>query len=188
MSQLHKPRHMLITGGSRSGKSRFAETQAGLLGNQVVYLATAENRDDEMAERIAKHRQHRPLDWLTVEAPLQVIEVLKRYQAGYTVLLDCLTLFLSNLYFKYEGEASEGELSQCIDREILQLTKIIASSDANLVIVTNEVGWGIVPDNPLARAFRDIAGSANQQIAAACSEVYLVVCGIPLQIKGVADV
>lgn len=187
MSDLLKPRHMLITGGSRSGKSQFAETQATILGNQVVYLATAEIRDAEFAQRIAKHQQRRPADWLTVEAPLQVVETLQRYQAGHTVLLDCLTMYLSNLYFKYESLAGGEQLLQFIDHEISQLSEAVTSSTANIIIVTNEVGWGIVPDNQVARIFRDLAGTLNQKIAAVCSEVYLVVSGIPMQIKGVAD-
>jgi adenosylcobinamide kinase / adenosylcobinamide-phosphate guanylyltransferase len=188
MNQLPKPRHLFITGGSRSGKSKFAEIQAGQLGGQVIYLATAEAQDAEMAERIFKHQQRRPADWLTIEAPLQVIEMLGQYQAGHTVLLDCLTMYLSNLYFKYEKASTTDKLSYLIHQETAHLAEVIASSTANLVIVTNEVGWGIVPENPLARIFRDLAGLVNQQIAVVCDEVYLVVSGIPVKIKGVCDV
>jgi adenosylcobinamide kinase / adenosylcobinamide-phosphate guanylyltransferase len=188
MKQLIKPRHLLITGGSRSGKSKFAECQAELLGGQVVYLATAEAGDSEMAERILKHQQRRPPDWVTVEAPLDVIKTLSCYQAGYTILVDCLTMYLSNLYFKYEQTSKAEALPQLIDGEMTHLAEVITSSAANLIIVTNEVGWGIIPDNPLARVFRDLAGLSNQQIAAVCDEVYLVVSGIPMEIKGAADV
>lgn len=188
MKQLIKPRHLLITGGSRSGKSKFAENQAELLGGQVVYLATAEAGDSEMMERILKHQQRRSTDWVTVEAPLDVVGTLERFQTGYTILVDCLTMYLSNLYFKYESTVKIEELPQRIHKEIAHLAEVITSSAANLIIVTNEVGWGIVPDNPLARAFRDLAGLSNQQIAAVCDEVYLVVSGIPMKIKGVADV
>jgi adenosylcobinamide kinase/adenosylcobinamide-phosphate guanylyltransferase len=188
MSELIQPKHILVTGGSRSGKSQFAETQATLLSGQVVYLATAEGQDLEMKQRIVKHQQRRPSEWLTVEAPLQVKETLELYQSGYTVLLDCLTMYLSNLYFKYERDVPTGEILQLIDQAMTDLTKIITSSSANLVIVTNEVGWGIVPENPLARIFRDLAGLFNQQIAAVCDEVYLVVSGVPLKIKGAGNV
>lgn len=182
------PKHIFVTGGARSGKSRFAESQALTLGGRVIYLATAQAGDAEMAERIKKHRQRRPADWETVEAPLEVAKVLRQYQEGCTILFDCLTMYLNNLYFSYETTASTQELPALIERAIADLAEIISSSSANLIIVTNEVGWSIVPDNPTARTFRDLAGIANQRIAAVCDQVYLVVSGIPVKIKGATDV
>lgn len=176
--------HILVTGGVRSGKSRFAESLALRLGGKVVYLATATAGDAEMAERIARHRARRPPDWMTVEEPLHPEAVIRNYPAGYTILLDCLTLFLSNLYFELQPGVTESELSRLILGRFTELAEIIAASPANLVLVTNEVGWGIVPENNLARAFRDLSGFANQEIARVCDQVYLVVTGIPLRIKG----
>jgi adenosylcobinamide kinase / adenosylcobinamide-phosphate guanylyltransferase len=184
MNQFDKPRHLLITGGVRSGKSRFAENLATEMAGQIVYLATAEPGDAEMAERIARHQQRRPKDWLTIETPLDVPMILRTYQGGYTILLDCLTLYLSNLYFKFQKISEAGELEELLHQELAGLAEIVATSEANLIIVTNEVGWGIVPENPLARAFRDLSGWANQQMARVCDEVYLVVCGIPMKFKG----
>lgn len=176
--------HILVTGGVRSGKSRFAESLALRLGGDIIYLATATAGDAEMVERIARHRARRPSDWRTVEEPLHPEAVIQRYSAGYTILLDCLTLFLSNLYFELQPGTAEPELSRLILSRFTGLAQMIAASPANLVLVTNEVGWGIVPENPLARTFRDLSGLANQEIARVCDQVYLVVTGIPLQIKG----
>ncbi|HEX7713874.1 MAG TPA: bifunctional adenosylcobinamide kinase/adenosylcobinamide-phosphate guanylyltransferase [Bacillota bacterium] len=176
--------HILISGGVRSGKSRFAEGLALRLGGRVIYLATATAGDAEMAERIARHQARRPQDWMTVEEPLHPEEVIRNYSKGYTILLDCLTLFLSNLYFELQPGAAESELSQLVLERFTELAQAVAVSRANLVLVTNEVGWGIVPDNPLARSFRDLSGLANQEIARVCDQVYLVVTGIPLRIKG----
>ncbi len=186
MTERISPRHILVTGGVRSGKSKFAEDLAGRLGGKVIYLATAEALDDEMRQRIEKHRRYRPHDWTTIEEPVQVPEVLSKYQKGTTVLLDCLTLYLSNLFFKYEHLDADGR-EQAVNDRITALAATVKRSDANIIIVTNEVGWGVVPDNELGRRFRDLAGSANQTIAAVCEEVYLMVSGIPVRIKGGKD-
>lgn len=185
MSSVSKSRHILVTGGARSGKSRFAENLAATIGGPVIYLATAEARDLEMAERIASHRRRRPPEWLTIEEPLEIIPVLRKQQEGSTVLLDCLTLYLSNLYFfKYEKHQPGLELENAVRKEIANLSATITESKANLIVVTNEVGWGIVPENEAARVFRDLAGIANQMVAEGCHEVYLVSCGIPVKLKG----
>lgn len=187
-----KPRHILVTGGTRSGKSEFAESLAGSLVGNVVYLATAAAytaiNDEEMNLRIAKHQQRRPLQWLTVEEPINLHEILLKYQTGYTIILDCLTIYISNLLFTTEVPVAEADREIFIKNRLADLAEIINSSDANIIIVSNEVGWGIVPENKLARVFRDLAGIANQIIAGACSEVYLVVSGIPVKIKGEPDV
>lgn len=180
-------RHIFVTGGARSGKSKYAEGLAGSLGEKVIYLATAQALDTEMDERIQKHRQRRPVDWITIEEPLEIPEVLAKYQRGTTILLDCLTLYLSNLFFKYEElplDCREG----IIDAKIGVLAETIKRSNANIIIVSNEIGWGLVPENDLGRRFRDLAGSANQTIAAVCDEGYLLVSGLPVRIKGGSDV
>ncbi len=181
------PRHILITGGVRSGKSKFAEIFAKELGGRVIYLATAQALDAEMEERINKHREHRPVDWTTIEEPLEVVPVIAGFQNGTTILLDCLTLFLSNLLFKYDDLPVDRQ-EQAIDAQIADLTKAVNQSSANIIIVSNEIGWGLVPENALARRFRDLAGSANQRMAAVSDEVYLMVSGLPVRIKGGKDV
>lgn len=177
------PRHILITGGTRSGKSKFAEDLAGKMGSKVIYLATAEAFDAEMQERIQIHQQRRPHDWLTIEEPIAVVRAIAEFQKGTTILLDCLTLFLSNIFYKYE-ELSANDRERAINNEVTSLAKVINESGANIIIVSNELGWGLVPENASARLFRDLAGLANQTVAAACDEVYLVVSGIPVRIKG----
>lgn len=180
-------RHVMVTGGVRSGKSRYAEEMAAKLGGKVTYLATAQALDVEMEERIERHQQRRPNDWKTIEEPLEVITVLSRCQKGDTVLLDCLILYLSNLFFKY-AELPIGSQEQIISEKVADLAETVKRSKANVIIVTNEIGWGVVPDNSLARRFRDMAGTANQKLAAVCDEVYLLVSGLPIRIKGDNDV
>jgi adenosylcobinamide kinase/adenosylcobinamide-phosphate guanylyltransferase len=175
--------HILITGGSRSGKSRFAETMARQLGGEVLYLATAEALDEEMAERIASHRRRRPAQWRTLEVPLDPVEAIREAVPGQTLLLDCLTLFLSNLLFQKYPAGGVADQAGAVQAEIESLAAAIAASPAHIIVVTNEVGWGIVPENALARFYRDLAGSANQTIAAVCDQVYLVISGIPVLIK-----
>ena len=176
--------HILISGGVRSGKSRFAEGLALRLGGRVIYLATATAGDAEMAERIARHQARRPQDWMTVEEPLHPEEVIRNYSKGYTILLDCLTLFLSNLYFELQPGAAESELSQLVLERFTELAQAVAVSRANLVLVTNEVGWGIVPMDALSRRFRDEQGRLNQRVAAAADLAVAVICGLPMALKG----
>ncbi len=183
----NNPRHIFITGGARSGKSKFAEELVASIGRKIIYLATAEAWDREMEERISKHQQRRPADWMTIEEPIKVKEILVTYQEEYTILFDCLTMFLSNLYFKFETNQNTEKIPNMVQQEIEDLAKIISASKANLVVVSNEVGWGIVPDNQLSRSFRDLAGIANQFIAGISDEVYLVASGIPVKIKGAPD-
>ncbi len=180
-------RHIFVTGGARSGKSKYAEGLAGSLGEKVIYLATAQALDTEMEERIQKHRQRRPGDWTTIEEPLEIPEVIAKYQSRTTILLDCLTLYLSNLFFKYEALPPNSQ-EQTIGAKIAVLAETIKRSNVNIIIVSNEIGWGVVPENNMSRRFRDLAGSANQTIAAVCDEVYLLVSGLPIRIKGGSDV
>lgn len=168
---------MLITGGARSGKSRYAEARALSLGTRLLYLATAEAGDEEMALRIAEHKKRRAKRWTTVEEPLEVERALAAHQ-GQTdcAVVDCLTLWVSNLLIR-RGEAKAREA-------VATLVEQFPSLDFHLLLVTNEVGWGIVPDNALARRFRDLMGWANQEIGKVATEVALVIAGIPLIVKG----
>lgn len=166
---------ILITGGARSGKSLYAETRAAALGSRRIYVATAEAGDDEMAQRIAAHRKRRGDAWTTVEEPMRLAETLLAWR-GRTdcAVVDCLTLWLSNLLFRDE---------QDIQEKIEALTLTLPCLDFSVALVTNEVGAGIVPDNRLARQFRDLAGYANQRLAAVANEVVLMVAGIPMIVK-----
>jgi adenosylcobinamide kinase/adenosylcobinamide-phosphate guanylyltransferase len=167
---------ILITGGARSGKSRYAEERAGTLGNRRLYIATAEVKDEEMAERIAAHRNRRGVAWTTIEEPVELSTALLAWH-GKTdcALVDCVTLWLSNLLLQRDAKYAEAK--------VRQMAETLPSLDFNVLLVTNEVGAGIVPDNPLARQFRDLAGWTNQQLAALASEVVLTVAGVPLIVK-----
>ena len=170
---------ILVTGGARSGKSQFAERLAENFPPLRGYLATGEPGDAEMAERIARHRGRRGSDWQTLEEPLQLTETLQAQDGRFSVMLvDCVTLWLSNLLFKGEGGATEA-LSR-----VLHFTESCHALQTPLIMVTNEVGSGIVPEHPLARSFRDLAGEANQLIAARADEVYVAISGLPLKLKG----
>ncbi len=163
----------LILGGARSGKSRYAEGLITALPGPWIYVATAEARDSEMAERIATHRARRGTGWTTIEAPRDLAGALAAH--GKTpVLVDCLTLWLSNVLL---ADAD-------VDAEIAQLEGSLAHVAAPIVLVANEVGFGIVPDNALGRRFRDLQGLLNQRIAARADRVILVVAGLPLTMKG----
>ena len=164
---------VLITGGARSGKSRRAETRARAFPGQPVYIATAEALDAEMAERIASHRARRGPGWQTIEAPRDLVAALKSCR-NTPVLVDCLTLWLSNVML---AEAD-------IQAEAVQLEATLAAMAAPVVLVSNEVSYGIVPDYPLGRRFRDHQGILNQKIAARADRVVLVVAGLPLAVKG----
>lgn len=163
----------LVLGGARSGKSRFAEGAIATLPPPWVYLATAEPGDAEMAERIATHRARRGPQWQTVEAPLALDKPLLAHAAS-PVLVDCLTLWLSNLML------AEG----AVEQEISKVEKVLSQATAPKVLVSNEVGLGIVPDYPLGRRFRDAQGILNQRMAALADRVVLMVAGLPLAIKG----
>ena len=163
----------LVLGGARSGKSRYAESLVTALPAPWIYVATAEARDAEMAERIAAHQARRGAGWRTLETPRAVVGALTAH--GTTPLLvDCLTLWLANALLA----------SADADAEIERLEAALEQASAPLVLVANEVGFGIVPDNPLGRRFRDLQGLLNQRIAARADRVVLVIAGLPLTIKG----
>jgi adenosylcobinamide kinase / adenosylcobinamide-phosphate guanylyltransferase len=166
--------HILIIGGQRSGKSRYAERLVTESGRRPVYIATATAGDGEMAERIALHRERRGRSWTTVEEPLALARAIRDLAApDSAVLVDCLTLWLSNLM--EAGRAIEGETET--------LLAALAESGGPVVLVSNEVGSGVIPDNALARRFADALGILNQGVAAAVPRVVLMSAGLPLQLK-----
>ncbi len=172
-----KSKIYFITGGARSGKSAFAEQLANGLAGKRAYIATAQALDPEMAARIEKHRMVRDAAWNTYEEPLAVDELLRKLSQGYqVVLLDCLTLWLSNIMAHADGDGAVTERS-------MALVAAVKEFDGSCIVVSNEVGLGIVPDNPLARKFRDFAGTLNQKMAQAADDVYFIAAGIPMKIK-----
>ncbi len=170
---------VFVIGGCRSGKSRYAlETTGKFSGKEKVFIATCVPRDDEMKERVKNHRNERSEEWRTVEAPLELPRAIRENSRQDCIILaDCLTLWVSNLILG--DETLDGMKNRCADL-------VAALSDANcpVVLVSNEVGMGIVPENKLARRFRDAAGFVNQVVAAHADRVILSVAGIALQIKG----
>ena len=177
-----KPQLIFVTGGARSGKSQFAQDCALLLPGRKVYIATAEPLDEEMAEKILAHRKMRPPDWGTVEEPRHLGKAVRKCAATYDVLLiDCLTLWISNLLANYALKEKE------INGEVRILVENCKSVSSTVIMVSNELGMGIVPLDSLTRHYRDIVGKANQQVAAAADEVFLLVSGISLKIQGNTD-
>lgn len=176
---------ILILGGARSGKSAYAQRVAEELGQPVLFVATAAAGDEEMAERIARHRAMRPPYWRTLEAPVNVGQALaKSIGDAKVVLIDCLTLLVSNLMME-NGEAVKADfLEERVIKELEAILEICAQRGAALVIVSNEVGMGLVPSYPMGRIFRDVIGRINQWLAARADRVVLMVAGIPLEIKG----
>jgi adenosylcobinamide kinase / adenosylcobinamide-phosphate guanylyltransferase len=168
-------RATFVLGGARSGKSSFAEGLIEASGMDAVYLATGRAWDDEMSERIAQHKQRRGGSWTTIEEPLDLVGVLQRECTGNRALLvDCLTLWLTNLMM------SEKD----IETETARLVAALRELKGAVVLVSNEVGLGIVPENRMARDFRDHAGRLHQAVAGAAAQVYFVAAGLPLKMKG----
>lgn len=178
----------LVLGGARSGKSAHAERLAAQSGKGVVYVATAGAGDAEMAQRIATHRAGRPAHWITIEEPLALATVLEQWRAPHRlVLVDCLTLWLSNLLFTDGADYPDVgriDLPQRFHDERAALLAQLARDDGDVVFVSNEVGMGIVPFGAVTRAFADEAGRLNQAVAAACDSVVFVAAGLPLVLKG----
>ena len=176
---------ILILGGARSGKSTAAERMARELGgDSVLYVATAEARDEEMHARIAAHQQQRPVGWQTIEAPLHVATALNTVQLPDVVLLDCVTLLASNLLLTLPEGCTQAQATQAILDEIDSLIKFQQSTSATWIVVSNEVGMGIVPPYRLGRLYRDALGAANQRLAQTADEVILMVAGLPWSLKG----
>lgn len=182
----------LILGGARSGKSRLAEKRATVyeaLGLEVVYIATAEAWDEEMAERLSHHRNRRPAHWVTLEEPVRLADVLQRHAAqDRCLIVDCITLWLSALVFKglAVGQMESGQPIDCelFARERQALLDVLSGLPGEIILVSNEIGSGVVPENRLARRFADEQGRLNQDLAARCERVTLSVAGIPLSLRG----
>lgn len=180
---------ILVTGGARSGKSSFGEAQFNA-GDMVLYIATAQPFDEEMRERVRKHRQQRPEHWETLEAYKGFTEKLKYIPKGTAgILLDCITLMVTNILLEYnldwDNASTEmlNEIENTVAEEAKKLIAALKEHQVKKVLITNELGWGLVPDYPLGRIFRDIAGRINQYIASEADEVYIVICGIPNKLK-----
>ncbi|MDD3889134.1 MAG: bifunctional adenosylcobinamide kinase/adenosylcobinamide-phosphate guanylyltransferase [Syntrophomonadaceae bacterium] len=171
---------VFVTGAARSGKSFFAEKMAATLGGKVTYIATCVPGDDEMRDRVARHQARRPPNWQTIEEDLNPSRVIKAFdEPGRIFLLDCLTLLISNLILQPDIEPGEEEILQ----RITELAQVSYESKAHVIIVSNEVGWGIVPGDSLSRLYRDIIGRANQKIVSCADEAYLTIAGIPIELK-----
>ena len=169
---------IFITGGARSGKSRLAEELAQGYGEPLGYLATGRAGDAEMTERIARHRARRGPAWLTIEEPLDLAGAIRAHEGSVNAfLVDCVTLWLTNLLLQ-DGDAAKAL------RAVESLVRMMPGLRTPLILVSNEVGMGIVPENGLARAFRDLAGEANELLARAADEVYVTFSGLPLKLKG----
>ncbi len=200
MGKLAK-KFILILGGVRSGKSSFAQSLAERLGEKVLFVATGEPLDEEMAARIEQHKKTRPKNWRTLEIDIKVGQSLEgQIGDADVVLLDCLTLLVSNILTK-EGRESfsspltgedegEGENDEAIAKaesqvmaEMEELVECIDNHESNFIVVSNEVGLGLVPDNKLGRVYRDLLGKVNQLLARYATEVYFMAAGIPVKIK-----
>src|SRR5579859_793219 len=175
----------LILGGARSGKSRYAEQAARELGQRVLYVATAEAGDKEMAARIAAHQAARPPSWTTLEAARQVGGAIQAVQAGYDlVLVDCLTLLAANVMGGLSEPIHEAAAEAALSVEVDGLLQAWRAGAARWLLVSNEVGLGVVPPYPLGRVYRDALGRANQRLAAEADNVLFMVAGLPLVVKG----
>ncbi|MBE9572152.1 MAG: bifunctional adenosylcobinamide kinase/adenosylcobinamide-phosphate guanylyltransferase [Proteobacteria bacterium] len=169
---------MLVLGGAKSGKSSFALNVCNSLNKKRIFLATAQALDQEMEERIRRHQVERGSGWRTIEEPLKVAETIGSLDSRDTVIvLDCLTLWLNNLYMEH------GEDQEAIDEDIKNLARQLTDIHGAVVVVSNEVGMGIVPDNQLSRTYRDTAGYMNQRIVRLSGKVVAVLAGIPLVLK-----
>ncbi|QYF94596.1 bifunctional adenosylcobinamide kinase/adenosylcobinamide-phosphate guanylyltransferase [Massilia sp. PAMC28688] len=177
----------LVLGGARSGKSGYAEHRAADTGREVLYVATARACDGEMAGRIARHRAQRPAHWATVEEPVHLGDALATHASpSRVILIDCLTLWLSNVLFAGSEpfpEVGEIELPHSFVAERAALLSALASAKGDIILVSNEVGMGIVPMGAATRMFMDEAGRLNQALAAVCGEVVFVAAGLPLVLK-----
>jgi len=175
---------VLITGGARSGKSRFAVELALKLGGRVLFVATAVAGDEEMRQRIEEHQRARPSAWRTLEVTTHVgSQISQQIGGARVVIVDCITLLVNNILNQYSPRTVASVIEQGVTSEINELVECINHTDASFIIVTNEVGTGLVPANRIGRLYRDLLGKANQLLAQQVDEVYLMVAGLPVQIK-----
>ncbi|MDU4861268.1 MAG: bifunctional adenosylcobinamide kinase/adenosylcobinamide-phosphate guanylyltransferase [Terrisporobacter othiniensis] len=181
---------ILVTGGARSGKSSFAESLCIKQNNKTAYIATSVAFDDEMKNRVKKHQESRPKNWKTYEIYKDIYSIVEELNKNHdTVIMDCVTLMVNNLMFTHGIEVDEAtseelnELENYIREQITKLLEAVKKTNLYFVIVTNEIGMGIVPENKLSRIYGDFVGRANQLIASYSNEVYFVVSGIPMKVK-----
>ncbi len=173
---------IFILGGARSGKSHFAQQLAGKLGDKVLFVATGEALDEEMQARIAEHKKARPKSWRTLEISTGIgKEIEKQIGDAEVVIIDCLTLLVSNLL---HDEPAYPEAEKRVTTEIDELLACMDKLDASFIIVPNEVGMGLVPETRLGRIYRDLLGKANRLIAQHTNEIYFMVAGMPIEVKG----
>jgi adenosylcobinamide kinase/adenosylcobinamide-phosphate guanylyltransferase len=174
---------VLVLGGARSGKSSFAQQLAARSDSKVLFLATAEASDDEMVKRIAKHKQSRPAAWVTIEEPLRMASTLMKENQSYDLaIVDCLTVWLGNMMF-HNTDVSEEKIMQ----EVSAVLRSYKNGSCSYILISGELGLGVVPENPMGRLFRDIHGRMNQEIAQEADKVFLMIAGIPLEIKGISE-
>ncbi len=177
-------RLIFLLGGARSGKSHYAESWAREHGKDVLYVATAKATDADMCQRIADHRAARPPHWQTLEAPIDTAQQITASAFTYdTLILDCITLMTSNILLDLPDSVTQTEANQAVLRAVDRLLKAQAQSDAIWLVVSNEVGMGVVPPTRLGNLYRDMLGRANQRIAERADEVLLMVAGIPWRLK-----
>jgi len=181
-------RNTLIIGGARSGKSHFVQELAQRLGKPVLFVATAVAGDKEMRQRIEEHQRARPAAWSTLEVTTHVgNQISQKIGEAQVVIVDCITLLVRNIFSRYNDQTSEQINTPLIEKkvtsEIRELRECINHIDATFIIVTNEVGMGLVPANKMGRLYRDLLGKANQLLAQGVDEVYLMTAGLPMQIK-----
>ncbi len=178
---------ILILGGARSGKSSYAELLASSENGNVLYVATAEAKDKEMAERIYVHRSRRPVAWKTLEAPLRMAEsIATAYNGEDIIVIDCITLLVTNVILGRNELIEDKSFEEAEKATMMEIDSLIDYMDtvsSEFIIVSNEVGLGLVPENRLGREFRDLLGRANQKLASYCDTVFLMVAGIPVVIK-----
>ena len=181
-------RLLLVLGGARSGKSAYAQQLAQELGgSHVLFVATAQAWDEEMTHRIAQHRQERPASWRTLEAPQHVGQAIAlALEDATVVLVDCLTLLVSNTILRLSETPNPAMAAEAVQAELTALSQTCQANTATYIVVSNEVGLGLVPDNPLGRLYRDLLGRANQTLAAQAEAVYFMVAGLPVEVKALA--
>ena len=182
---------ILLTGGARSGKSHYAQELAVKSGKKVLFVATAEAGDEEMRQRIRAHQRSRPSGWDTLEATTNVgKEIFKKKGGAEVVIVDCITMLVNNIFSRYADYTAERINAALVDgevtREIGELIECLDHLDASFIFVTNEVGMGLVPPNPIDRLYRDLLGKANRLLAERVDEVYLMVAGLPVLVKPAA--
>jgi adenosylcobinamide kinase / adenosylcobinamide-phosphate guanylyltransferase len=182
-------RLLLVLGGARSGKSAYAQRLAQELGgDHVLFVATAEAGDEDMAQRIARHQQERPASWRTLETPRQVGRAIALHlDDTAVVVVDCLTLLVSNTLLHCGKSPDHVVAEAAVQEEVAALLQTCQARAATCIVVSNEVGLGLVPDNPLGRLYRDLLGKANQALAAHAEAVYFMVAGLPVDVKALTS-